>query len=171
MGLKLFRKKNVDDEEEIEEEELEEEEEEFEEDEEEEQETPSGSSGGSGDSETIEKIMERLNEIDNRLPRIDISISNLKKEIDSLKQDLQKMDDSLKDMMALYEVVSSQINPFVGSSKVTALSLQRLDNMEKELRELEQLVNDVVDDLRMLFRKTVNVKDIVNQVLYEEVVL
>ncbi len=165
MGLKLFRKKKVDDEEEIEEEELEEEEDE------EEEESEDSKSKESESDETIEKIMERLNEIDNKLPRIDISINNLKKEIDSLKQDLQKMDDSLKDMMALYEVVSSQINPFVGSSKVTALSIQRLDNMERELRELEQLVNDVVDDLRMLFRKNVNLKEIVNQVLYEEVIM
>ncbi len=165
MGLKLFRKKKVDDEEEIEEEELEEEEDE------EEEESEDSKSKESESDETIEKIMERLNEIDNKLPRIDISINNLKKEIDSLKQDLQKMDDSLKDMMALYEVVSSQINPFVGSSKVTALSIQRLDNMERELKELEQLVNDVVDDLRMLFRKNVNLKEIVNQVLYEEVIM
>jgi len=163
VGLKLFKKKEEEeDEEEIEEEEDEEEAEE----EEEVKETKS-----SGSDETVEKIMERLNEIDNKLPRIDIAINNLKKEVDSLKQDLQKMDDSLKDMLALYEVVSSQINPFVGSSKVTALSIQRLDNMEKELRELEQLVNDVVDDLRMLFRKNISLKDIVNQVLYEEVSL
>ncbi len=166
MGLKLFRKKQNDEgEEEIEEEELEEEEEE---------ETASNlskDSGSSGSDETVEKIMERLNDIDNKLPRLDIAINNLKKEIDSLKQDLQKMDDSLKDMMALYEVVSSQINPFVGSSKVTALSIQRLDNMEKQLRELEVLVNDVVEDLRMLFRKNVNLKDIINQVLYEEVIM
>ncbi len=166
MGLKLFRKKQNDEgEEEIEEEELEEEEEEVEE---EEKSTSSQSTAG---DETIEKIMERLNDIDNKLPRLDIAINNLKKEIDSLKQDLQKMDESLKDMMALYEVVSSQINPFVGSSKVTTLSIQRLDNMEKQLRELEVLVNDVVEDLRMLFRKNVNLKDIINQVLYEEVIM
>ncbi len=164
MGLKLFRKKQNDEgEEEIEEEELEEEEEE--------EETASNSNKDSGSDETVEKIMERLNDIDNKLPRLDIAINNLKKEIDSLKQDLQKMDESLKDMMALYEVVSSQINPFVGSSKVTALSIQRLDNMEKQLRELEVLVNDVVEDLRMLFRKNVNLKDIINQVLYEEVIM
>ncbi len=164
MGLKLFRKKQNDEgEEEIEEEELEEEEVE--------EETASNSNKDSGSDETVEKIMERLNDIDNKLPRLDIAINNLKKEIDSLKQDLQKMDESLKDMMALYEVVSSQINPFVGSSKVTALSIQRLDNMEKQLRELEVLVNDVVEDLRMLFRKNVNLKDIINQVLYEEVIM
>ncbi len=167
MGLKLFKKK----EEEEDEEEIEEEEEEEEDEEEQEEEETRSSSSSGGSDETVEKIMERLNEIDNKLPRIDIAINNLKKEVDSLKQDLQKMDDSLKDMLTLYEVVSSQINPFVGSSKVTALSIQRLDNMEKELRELEQLVNDVVDDLRMLFRKNVSLKDIVNQVLYEEVSL
>jgi flagellar protein FlaC len=155
--LKLFKKKAEDEPEEESQEE------------EEVKEEPETTSKGS--DETVEKIMERLNDIDNKLPRIDIAINNLKKEVDSLKQDLQKMDDSLKDMMTLYEVVSSQINPFVGSSKVTALSIQRLDNIENELRRLEQLVGDVVDDLRMLFRKSVSLKEIVNQVLYEEVSL
>jgi len=120
--------------------------------------------------DTITKIMERLNEIDNRLPRIDVSIENLKKEIDGLRSELQRMDESLKDMMALYELVSAQINPFVGSSKVTALSVERLDAMEKNLSEHEDIMNDVVNDMKLLFRKNLNLKEIVNKVLYEEVI-
>ena len=123
----------------------------------------------SEDSETITNIIERLNEIDNRLPRIDVSINNLKREIGDLRDELSKLDDSLKDMMALYEIVSAQINPFVGSSKVTSLSIERLDEMEKRIEELEFLIDGITHDLRLIFKKSLNVKDIVNKVLYEEV--
>jgi flagellar protein FlaC len=123
----------------------------------------------SEDSETITNIIERLNEIDNRLPRIDVSINNLKRELGDLRDELSKLDDSLKDMMALYEIVSAQINPFVGSSKVTSLSIERLDEMEKRIEELEFLIDGITHDLRLIFKKSLSVKDIVNKVLYEEV--
>lgn len=121
------------------------------------------------DSETITNIIERLNEIDNRLPRVDVSINNLKRELGDLREELTKLDDSLKDMMALYEIVSAQINPFVGSSKVTSLSIERLDEMEKRIEELEFLIDGISHDLKLIFKKSLNVKDIVNKVLYEEV--
>jgi flagellar protein FlaC len=123
----------------------------------------------SEDSETITNIIERLNEIDNRLPRIDVSINNLKRELGDLRDEFSKLDDSLKDMMALYEIVSAQINPFVGSSKVTSLSIERLDEMEKRIEELEFLIDGITHDLRLIFKKSLSVKDIVNKVLYEEV--
>jgi len=123
----------------------------------------------SEDSETITNIIERLNEIDNRLPRVDVSINNLKRELGELRDELSKLDDSLKDMMALYEIVSAQINPFVGSSKVTSLSIERLDEMEKRIEELEFLIDGISHDLKLIFKKSLSVKDIVNKVLYEEV--
>ena len=123
----------------------------------------------SEDSETITNIIERLNEIDNRLPRVDVSINNLKRELGDLREELTKLDDSLKDMMALYEIVSAQINPFVGSSKVTSLSIERLDEMEKRIEELEFLIDGISHDLKLIFKKSLSVKDIVNKVLYEEV--
>ncbi len=119
--------------------------------------------------DTIMKLNERLNDIENRLPRIDVSLNNLKREIDGLRNDIQRIDDSMKDMMTLYEVVSAQINPFVGTSKVTALSVERLDRMEKKLEELEELLDNIQYDLRLIFRSGMDLKEIVNEVLYEEV--
>jgi flagellar protein FlaC len=121
------------------------------------------------DDDTLVKLNERLNDIENRLPRIDVSLNNLKREIDGLRNDIQQIDDSMKDMMTLYEVVSAQINPFVGTSKVTALSVERLDSMEKKLEELEEILDNIQYDLRLIFRSGIDLKEIVNEVLYEEV--
>jgi len=121
------------------------------------------------DDDALVKLNERLNDIENRLPRIDVSLNNLKREIDGLRNDLLRIDDSMKDMMTLYEVVSAQINPFVGTSKVTALSVERLDRMEKKLEELEDMLDNIQYDLRLIFRSGIDLKEIVNEVLYEEV--
>lgn len=123
----------------------------------------------SEDDDALVKLNERLNDIENRLPRIDVSLNNLKREIDGLRNDLMRMDDSMKDMMTLYEVVSAQINPFVGTSKVTALSVERLDRIERKLEELEDLLDNIQYDLRLIFRSGIDLKEIVNEVLYEGV--
>ncbi len=167
MGLKLFKKKK--------EEKEKEEEEEVEEPEEVEEVTEEENKqvNQTRDDDVITKIMERLNEVDNKLPRIDVSISNLKKEIDGLRQELQRLDDSLKDMMTLYEVVSSQINPFVGSSKTASINLEKINEIDRELSRIEELVDDLVHDFRILISKSVDVKKIIDSVLYnrEEVVV
>lgn len=122
------------------------------------------------EDDMITKINERLNDIENRLPRMDISMSNLKKEIDGIREDIKKIEESMKDMMALYEVVSAQINPFVGSSKATKLSFERIDSMEKKIEEIEDLLFSIQLDLRLIYRSAVNLKEVVNEVLYEGVI-
>ncbi|WP_457590974.1 flagella accessory protein C [Geoglobus sp.] len=122
------------------------------------------------DDDMLMKINERLNDIENRLPRMDISMSNLKREIDGLREEMKKIEESMKDMMALYEVVSAQINPFVGSSKATKLSFERIDELEKKIEELEEVILDLQIDIRMIYRSAVNLKEVVNEVIYGEVV-
>ena len=143
--LKLLRRKGDDEyEEEIIEEELEEElnensDEEEKKAEREDEDTP------------LEKIMERLNDIENRLPRMDVSINGLKREIDDLKSQLKNMEDSLKDVMVLYEVVSSQINPFLSSGGVIDVGVlkKRLELLEKDVKiifgiDLDRIIDEVL---------------------------
>ncbi len=107
------------------------------------------------DSDLTTKIMERINEIENRLPRIDVSIDNLKRELDDIKSRLQKMDDTLKDVMVLYEVVSSQINPFVSSSGIV------------DVGELKRKVDDLEKDLKLIIN--IDLDKIIDEILYGEV--
>lgn len=107
------------------------------------------------DSDLTTKLMERINEIENRLPRIDVSIDGLKRELDDIKSRLQKMDDTLKDVMVLYEVVSSQINPFVSSSGII------------DVGELKKKVDNLEKDLKLIIN--VDLDKIIDEILYEEV--
>ncbi len=107
------------------------------------------------DSDLATKLMERINEIENRLPRIDVSIDNLKRELDDIKSRLQKMDDTLKDVMVLYEVVSSQINPFVSSSGIV------------DVGELKRKVDNLENDLKLIIN--IDLDKIIDEILYGEV--
>ncbi|AKG90729.1 Putative archaeal flagellar protein C [Geoglobus ahangari] len=163
MGFNLLKKLKKEKEEEVVEEQVEEEEVV-------EEEVSEPQAQESQDDDMIMKINERLSDIENRLPRMDISMSNLKKEIDGLRDEMKKIEESMKDMMALYEVVSAQINPFVGSSKATKLSFERIDELEKKIEEFEELILDLQMDIRMIYRSAVNLKEVVNEVLYEGVI-
>ncbi len=107
------------------------------------------------ESDLTTKLMERINEIENRLPRIDVSIDGLKRELDDIKSRLQKMDDTLKDVMVLYEVVSSQINPFVSSSGIV------------DVGELKRRVDNLEKDLKLIIN--IDLDKIIDEILYEEV--
>ncbi len=122
-----------------------------------------------GEEESVEaKLMERLNEIDNRLPRIDISVNNLKKELNELRNEISRIDGNIQDIMMLYEVVSSQVNPFIGISKVTAVSMEKLERLEKTVEKLSRTVDDIIVDLRLLAVRDFEIDDIVEEVLTEE---
>jgi len=118
------------------------------------------------EDDLTEKLIERINEIENRLPRIDISINGLRRDIDALREEIQKIDESMRDIMALYEVVSAQINPFVGSSKVTSLSVERIEALERAVEEIENQIRNIKLDLKVILRDSLNVKGIVEEVIY-----
>jgi|Deesub1362A_J573_1020465.scaffolds.fasta_scaffold00191_22 flagellar protein FlaC len=115
------------------------------------------------------KIIERLNEIDNRLPRLDIALNNLKKEINEIRNEMSRMDGNIQDIMMLYEVVSSQVNPFIGISKVTAVSMEKLERLEKNFERLSSMMDDLLIDMRIITGKTFDVDEIINEVLMEEI--
>jgi flagellar protein FlaC len=69
----------------------------------------------------------------------------------------------------LYEVVSSQVNPFIGISKVTAVSMEKLERLEKNFERLSSMMDDLLIDMRIITGKTFDVDEIINEVLMEEI--
>ena len=73
-----------------------------------------------------------------------------------------------KDIMMLYEVVSTQINPFIGESKVTAASMEKLERLNDEINDIKTILDDILVDLKILTLKELDVHSIVFDVLQEE---
>ncbi len=120
------------------------------------------------DEEFNDTVMERLGTLDDDVARVKVSINDIRKEVSELKNDLGRMDESLKDIMMLYEVVSTQINPFIGESKVTAASMEKLERLNDEMKDIKTILDDILVDLKILTLKELDVHSIVFDVLQEE---
>jgi flagellar protein FlaC len=117
-------------------------------------------------NETDQQILERITALENKNPKLEISIATLKRENDEIKNKLTHLDSKLIDMLSLYEVVANQVNPFVGVSKVTSASIEKLEEMGQDVEKLEDKVSSMEHDLKIILGE-VDVNDIVRNVLVE----
>lgn len=113
-------------------------------------------------------VMERLGTLDDDVARLKVSINSVRKDISEIRNELGRMDESLKDIMMLYEVVSTQINPFIGESKVTAASIEKLERLSEEVKEIKNTLDDILIDLKLLALRELDIRSIVMEVLQEE---
>ena len=68
----------------------------------------------------------------------DVQIKENRNNIDSMHQKVDSLAKDLDDLVTLYEIVSEQMNPFVGLSKVTKKRLDNLENISNRVDELFQ---------------------------------
>jgi len=73
----------------------------------------------------------------------DFQIKKNQEEIALLNQKLDSVSKDLDDLVSLYEIVSEQMNPFVGLSKVTKKRIEALENFTKEVEELKTRIGDL----------------------------
>jgi flagellar protein FlaC len=68
----------------------------------------------------------------------DFQIKKNHEDIDGINQRLDNLTKDLDDIVSLYEIVSEQMNPFVGISNVTKKRLDALENFTKEIDLLKE---------------------------------
>lgn len=83
-----------------------------------------------------------LPNVDKQLSKLEVEISKNRDMIKSLENKIENLNKDLDDLVSLYEIVSEQMNPFVGLSKVTK---QRLEALEKFTEEFENIKNRLED--------------------------
>ena len=94
--------------------------------------------GGDELAAANEELLAKIEELESRFPKIEMMITNLRKENETLRESIDKINENFQDIMALYEVVSNQINPFIGISKITATSMEKLEKLEHETKILRK---------------------------------
>ncbi len=100
-------------------------------------------------SEQITANTDTIKEFDVKLNKMESTVSGSKQRLDEFKDRLDKIDESLLELLSLYEVVSSTVNPFVGE-KDTA-PLEKIEQIEKKIETLSQKVPEIPPDLRQEF--------------------
>lgn len=88
------------------------------------------------DLETKRTILQNIKDFDFQIKKNQEDITVLTEKLDNLSKDLD-------DLVSLYEIVSEQMNPFVGLSKVTKKRLDALENFTKEIDFIKTRIGDV----------------------------
>lgn len=93
-------------------------------------------------TEQIKTTAEAVKNLESQLSRIEQTVSSSgKKGIEELKGRLDKIDETVLELLSLYEVVSSTVNPFV-DSKENPLA-EKLVDIEKKVEELSQKTPEI----------------------------
>jgi hypothetical protein len=85
-------------------------------------------------------ILQNLKDFDFQIKKNQEEITNINGKVESLSKDLD-------DLVSLYEIVSEQMNPFVGLSKVTKKRLDALENIIKEVDGVKTRMGDLESNL------------------------
>ena len=102
-------------------------------------------------TEQINTSVESIKEFDVKLNKLEGSVSSSKNTVGEFKERLDKIDESLLELLSLYEVVSSTVNPFVGD-KVTP-TIEKLEQMEKKLEILSQKPSEIPANMKEEYDK------------------
>ncbi len=92
-----------------------------------------------GTRENLEQkraILQSIKDFDFQIKKNQEEITSVNKKLDSVSKDLD-------DLVSLYEIVSEQMNPFVGLSKVTKKRIDALENFTKEIEDLKNRMGDI----------------------------
>ena len=92
---------------------------------------------------TSRDALEQKRAILQSIKDFDFLIKKNSEEITSLNKKIESITKDLDDLVSLYEIVSEQMNPFVGLSKVTKKRLDALENFNKEIEDLKTRIGDI----------------------------
>ncbi|WP_421077032.1 flagella accessory protein C [Methanothermococcus sp. Ax23] len=120
-----------------------------------------------------EELLAKIGELESRFPKIEMMITNLRKENETLRDNINKINENFQDIMALYEVVSNQVNPFIGISKITATSMEKMERLEYEANALRKKVDELQRDVVILAdiylkQHDIDLDGVINDILAEE---
>lgn len=101
-------------------------------------------------TEEIKANSEAVKKLESQVSKLDQIVSSGKKGTDDFKERLDKMDETVLELLSLYEVVSSTVNPFV-DNKDNPMT-QKLADIERKVEELGQRTPEVPPDIENKFR-------------------
>lgn len=88
------------------------------------------------DSKEEQKSFKDKEGLDNKITKNQNSIKALEEKVASLTEDVD-------DLISLYEIVSVEMNPFVGLSKITTKRLDALENIDREFESLKERIEEL----------------------------
>jgi flagellar protein FlaD len=100
---------------------------------------PSGG-GAPVESELAKENAERIDELSSKVAKVDVTASALQRATDEMRETVNKLDESVLELLSLYEIVSNQVNPFVGEGEGDSETIERFDKAEKRINALGESI-------------------------------
>jgi len=102
------------------------------------------------ESELALKNAETIDELNSKFAKLDATVSTVQRTTDEMRETVNKLDESVLELLSLYEVVSNQVNPFVGEGEADSETIERFDKVEKRVNALGESIVMVQNDLEAL---------------------
>jgi flagellar protein FlaD len=90
--------------------------------------------------------IEAIKEYDTKINKLEGAVSSTKTSVGEFKDRLDKIDESLLELLSLYEVVSSTVNPFVGDKGL--VPNEKLDQLEKRIDIISQKPSGIPTNIK-----------------------
>lgn len=108
---------------------------------------PQQSQQSSVNNEMIEENRKKLKEVETKLSKADVTLNMVQRENEEVKKTVDKIDQSVLELLSLYEIVSNQVNPFVGDDVASRATIERFEKTEKRITEMGDMLVMMKTDL------------------------
>ncbi len=102
------------------------------------------------DSELSRDNAEKISDIKDQIAKMNVSISAAERTSTEMSETVKKIDESVLELLSLYEMVSNQVNPFVGDGATGSETIERFDKIEKRLNAFSEITSMVKNELDSL---------------------
>ncbi|MDG6242771.1 MAG: FlaD/FlaE family flagellar protein [Methanolobus sp.] len=94
----------------------------------------------SANNEMVEENRKKIKDVETKLSKADVTLNMVQRENEEIRKTVDKIDQSVLELLSLYEIVSNQVNPFVGDDVASRATIERFEKTEKRLTEIGDML-------------------------------
>lgn len=104
-------------------------------------------------TEALEVNTKKVKEVEGRLSKTDVTLGGVQRENEEIKKTVDKIDQSVLELLSLYEIVSNQVNPFVGDAGGSRETIERFEKTDARVTELGDMLSLFKNDVDGILQK------------------
>ncbi len=104
-------------------------------------------------NEALEANSKKIKDVESKLSKADVTLGGVQRENEEIRKTVDKIDQSVLELLSLYEIVSNQVNPFVGDAGGSRETIERFEKTDARLTELGDMVSLFKSDMDGVVQK------------------
>jgi flagellar protein FlaD len=92
------------------------------------------------DNEMLEENRKKIKDVESKVSKADVTLNMVQRENEEIRKTVDKIDQSVLELLSLYEIVSNQVNPFVGDGAGSRDTIERFEKTETRLNEIGDMM-------------------------------